>query len=1276
MNGRNNVRRAPKANLAVMADLQKTMKISGIACSSALDTSFESIDIQSMDISSLKDGTAVINWEHKQASDKDSSPNDILGAITYAHKILSADDCENDRQLMYWNSVQLPLVYIEAELFDGEGHAGAKAAAAMIRYYHRRKLPLVSRFSIEGSTLFRDGHVLKRTAARSCALTLRPANRSCITGVISDSETPETIDPLKGLEESTVKFENPNRRKLASHESTINPMIDDYNPLQKMQEAIEDLREINSLQKALSIGGGDVRPSGMSGGGALQAENFSNEKKKKFIKNQALAAVRDWRGRGDLTKFLKARLPDASDEFVQHFARLVDDIHLKKAQELENNLIKAIASTPTAPKAATTPATHTKATEPKADAKRQPTANPKWVHDKERQVSVQASSPRGLEIRGLPAASMPSVKSITSGKEDNEALTIRGRKIRPTKHTEPHFDERTGTLHTPRGNFKMYLPQNDPHPGAYEAFHNALNDPKATASHDYAINNWFKVHELLKAGRLPPEVIMHSVLFSQLSPNTPVSSQELMFSRLQDSMNATGIDARSPAFSGIKDDWLSRDKPKELPVHSREHFVTGPGRGVRLLHPSKTSGREAGDIGSYMLANNKFDNMKQYHTLHNSLMQLFAHHKENGRAAVAELMAHKNKAGLWSDQRQRQIDKGQPDPGEYQGPNVPGLAPKTGRYMAGMLGAGNSHVPDTHFIRYLFGLEKGPDSNSIAYLKNVMWNEKNSHVLDGIDRYYANNHPAVQHMMDHPTFGKRFATREDAVFPAFWKNWAAIVPHERARGMKTGGFNELTDHRPYWDAINPFVNKSESDIHDLLTRTAELHAEWVEKYGEIPAQMMYFTHIVPQLLRASRQAETPIQKMELLATSLRKAAAAMAHLPALNHDTPPEVQEFKGKKVIPGEIEVASGPYQGSKMHFVGSGNEHHFVRPQNSESNTLLSLPKKDAGTGYKILRHPQNFKDQLLVDANRDAFPGLNNLHSQKELMHGIDILNPYRIGTTGITALEAPGDTGWFKNISNKSGYVKPDVNNPKFWSHYTRDIEDPEDLDAQEYLKAQTSYSLPHREVLFHNLAHDFFGVGQHVPPTAIFNHPKTGQPMSVMERTPGDVSHFDGDNDNHGATLHALHNNGTLDKLAMTDLFMGNQDRNAGNYLLSTQAPGVHLIDNGLSLDYAAPLWKNFMYVHHHGSSPDKVAPDIAEGKVSQGSNREIHPQTVDWMLGLKPEEFERQLNNHGVPRRLVKEGVERMKVMQAHAMISRAAGQPITRGSIYDAVRQHMVSKL
>lgn len=1187
--------------------LSKSMILDGIAASEAIDSSGEILEIKGLDITSLQDGSSVLNYEHRSDQSEGASANDIIGSIIFAKKIFGPKDCENDRELKYWNKVQLPFVYIQAELFDGEGHPGAAAAAALIRYYQRRKLPILMRYSIEGSTLDRDPNnknILKRAIARRVAATIKPCNRSCISGVLSDSQETPTKEVSKEALAELIRHEDPNKIILSSYEGEFEPIVSD--PFEKLKAALEGLHEVNEFNKALSAGGYNAMPTSLTGGSALQVESFDEKKKKKYLQNQAMGAMRDWRGRGDIKKFLKHRMPDASESFIEHFANLVNDYQVKKMVYLEDNLIKAVSGS---------------------------------KELKTHQAKVKSS--QSEEVENLPEE-----------KIGDAPLTVRGRTVRSLPALDStHFDERKGTLYTPRGAFKMYLPQNDKTPGALESFYNILNDPKVTAFHDYATSNWLKVHKMAREGRLPPEIIMHSTLFSQLSPNTAVPMQELMYSHLVDSMKQHGIDARDPKFQQLKEDWQGRDQPSNFPEHAGEYFK-GPMRagitisGRKLVErakqlgasgtdpfavdfaakPSQLGGRFPGELQSFMLGESKFKNMAQYHRLHEQLVDLFNHHRHDARSLVGELMQHKYQSRLHDAARRRHMEAGKPDPGEYGGPDVPGLAPKTGRYMAAMAGGGNIHVPDTHFSRYLFGLEKGTDARTIAYLKNVLWGQNNSHILEAIDRFYAKNHPAVQHMMEHPVFGKHFVDREDAIFPAFWKNWVAIAPHERFRKMKTMAYNEATDHRPFWEAIQPFV-KSEDNHLTLPLNTARTHAKWVEEHGEIPAMMLYYAHIVPQLLRASRGNESIIVKMDKIKNDLVKAVDQMNALPQIPKQDMSGIHEFNGKSVIPGEIEISSGPYKGSKMHYLGKDKTGaHYVKPKEGADVGVRRLSATNEGKGFKILNHPQEAHVPNWVDANLHSDP-LNNRHSQNLLFHGIDLNNPSGPAAPG-TATSSVERTGWYRNLSGQLTYVKPNTTQLTDW-------EDPD----QQYSTAQYSFPSAYRELMYKNMANDFFGLGHVVPETATFNHPdlKDG-PASLQGKIIG-AEHFDRANPTHKQILQALHENGDLDKYALMDMAQGNNDRHINNFMLTPRefvtsgspSRALNFHDNGLSLDYKKSAATDIWNAHSRDNLP-------------------INNNVRDWFLSLSPEEFTRQQLNHKVPENIAKHGYNNFREMQLAMM--------------------------
>jgi len=182
--------------------------IDGCATNMNVDSTSESLDISGLDISSLLSGTGVINYEHSS-----KSPSDILGKITYSKKIFSSDDCESERELYWWNKIDSPMLYIQAELFDGVGHRQASELASIMRYDAEQremgeKVPNVVSFSVEGSVLDKtpDSGVKTITSsiARAVTVTIKPANKSAEAEIMP--KTMKEKDPLEFLNRSEVPY--------------------------------------------------------------------------------------------------------------------------------------------------------------------------------------------------------------------------------------------------------------------------------------------------------------------------------------------------------------------------------------------------------------------------------------------------------------------------------------------------------------------------------------------------------------------------------------------------------------------------------------------------------------------------------------------------------------------------------------------------------------------------------------------------------------------------------------------------------------------------------------------------------------------------------------------------------------------------------------------------------------------------------------------------------------------------------------------------------------
>lgn len=305
--------------------------IDGVIGSEAIDSSGEILEIEGVDLSSLDtDDGILLNYEHKTPKDKSSSFNDIIGRCIEAKKIFKRSDCDNDRERSYWDKVKVPFIYGKFELFDAEGHPNASAAAAIIRHYHYRKLPVTIRYSIEGSTLEKEGNRLKKTICRAVASTIKPCNKTAFSGVLLD---PQEDTNEEDLFASILKFEDPDKIRLSTVElDDLDPVFSDPEPLTK-EEAASRLAEMLVLSKTLTAGNYDVAPSTLTGGAALAKEDL-DKKKIDVFKNQFLAAVRDWDKASPFRNFLKTRMPECDDEYIDYFSDLVEDITVKKSQEL------------------------------------------------------------------------------------------------------------------------------------------------------------------------------------------------------------------------------------------------------------------------------------------------------------------------------------------------------------------------------------------------------------------------------------------------------------------------------------------------------------------------------------------------------------------------------------------------------------------------------------------------------------------------------------------------------------------------------------------------------------------------------------------------------------------------------------------------------------------------------------------------------------------------------------------------------------------------------
>ena len=309
---------------------QLGMILDGIATSELVDSSGEILDIAGCDISDLQTGEAILNYEHNPNKD----PTKNVGKVLGARKIFSREDCENERQLYYWDKLNgnsktsFPFIYIIGRLFDGSGHEQAKALAAQIRDYVANGEKIVVRFSIEGSTLERQGNRLVSTIARDCALTLKPCNKTCDSGVVYDPQMDLTkpneeellvrkqeegalgvinlgySPDIEFLEFARTSNETEDKKINFKEDGlegiTISTVPQDIESLVKEEtppffensSSVEQLFKNKiavELLKALIAGNSNTAPSELSGGSSLNKDSLKKKKNKKIFHKAEVA---------------------------------------------------------------------------------------------------------------------------------------------------------------------------------------------------------------------------------------------------------------------------------------------------------------------------------------------------------------------------------------------------------------------------------------------------------------------------------------------------------------------------------------------------------------------------------------------------------------------------------------------------------------------------------------------------------------------------------------------------------------------------------------------------------------------------------------------------------------------------------------------------------------------------------------------------------------------------------------------------------------------------
>lgn len=625
-------------------------------------------------------------------------------------------------------------------------------------------------------------------------------------------------------------------------------------------DMVKSLVKQKILEKAIAAGVGGAAPSTLTQGAALQKEDPALSKA--YLVNQLKAALRDYNKNehGDLREYLEDRLPEADQEFLDHFEELAGEYQLKKAQE-----------------------TLFEAPEPQKEA-----TPKKKMNYRER-----------LEARGLSeeeiVAELKAIQSPKVGKEGTQRRIVqRGQPLRVNPRAKMRIDPERGLFYTPYGTIKLNNPEDDTDPvypegpdlfakptTGRDAMYQALEDPETVRLHNEALDNWMDTHFALREGKIPDALIDTAAMFALLSANTPVPLQEYMFAHLWDTMQQAGLDPSHPDFASdlVRDIWHGKAKVKNidenLPKLAHNHFRDAARQVITVTSRSQhDTGRKIGDLKAFSYPDHHWKSLSHYPEWRDTLIELVNKHNINGTPMVRDLMALGHK---------------------YHGKEGPfknmtyGAKVKIARYIGLLLGQGDLSVPDVHYGRNVLGFDTSqtvpfytdlegkvrrysPDKASLDYAIELLRERSNTELMEDLDRWYM-RHPAVKKMLEHPKYGEYFRDNPDqARSPAFWLHWLAIPTYERHLkiGRPSTAQTGAAVHEPYWVARRAIYNNPNQGILTIDSmRRSESGAlmspydaairliQWDQLHGFEMANQLYWTFLVPRLWPKGDRDVTP-----------------------------------------------------------------------------------------------------------------------------------------------------------------------------------------------------------------------------------------------------------------------------------------------------------------------------------------------------------------------------------------------------------------------------------
>jgi len=269
----------------------------------------------------------------------------------------------------------------------------------------------------------------------------------------------------------------------------------------------------------------------------------------------------------------------------------------------------------------------------------------------------------------------------------------------------------------------------------------------------------------------------------------------------------------------------------------------------------------------------------------------------------------------------------------------------------------------------------------------------------------------------------------------------------------------------------------------------------------------------------------------------------------------------------------------------------------------------------------HPlRDFK----IDSSQHMASGWEN--HNPDLIHGVQPYKPFHVFSGNITN----GTRVAGRTQNDPHVVVKPALDPTELKVSFLPDGQG-NSPNHRHFLNPE--FGTAHREGAYQKAA-SFFGMSHFVPRTAVYEDP-SGVVHSAHQYMPGTTTWADKKYELDGegrsrlgvqASSEFLNQNvgrGSLQKLAIMNLVLGNHDRHGGNVLFGPNK-NMHLIDHGLSFDY--------------GNAGRNPMPTYARHLM----DKPIEGATHQWLAKLDPKKLHTQLVASGVPPDLADKAAYRL----------------------------------